>query len=93
MAALADDELALRKQTERAAHAEALAKDELLNEAFASLEADLLSLWRGTKAHETAVRENVWTAVTILGKVRRHLETVIADGAVAASLLKSIAGR
>jgi hypothetical protein len=61
-----------------------LLKDELLNEAFAYLEAEYTLRWRSTGVADadTAIRERLWQAINLLGKVRDHLKKVVADGKV-----------
>lgn len=90
MVRLADDELALRKQMERAAQAKALLDDVLLNEAFAELKQAYLDTWMRTEARDTDARERLWVAQTVLTKVKGHLEQMVTNGTVASVQLADI---
>lgn len=81
------DELALRRDMEKAARAKQLLEDETLSSAFAALEADYIAAWKATSARDQDGRERAWTAITVLSGVRRHLENLIGNGAVAAAEL------
>ena len=67
----------------RAARAQALLENELLQEAFKALEDDYVAAWKTWAAADTAGRERLWQAVNVLGKVRDHLARVVADGRLA----------
>ena len=67
----------------RRARAEELLGNELLQEAFAALEARYLEEWRVTQFRDTDARERLWQAVNVLGKVKEHLGRVAADGKLA----------
>ena len=73
----------LQRDIVRGARAKALMDDELLQEAFAKLEADYIAAWRSTPARDNDARERLWTAVNMLGKVKDHLGRVAADGKLA----------
>lgn len=73
----------LRKDTARATRAKQLLEDELINEAFAQLEADYLKKWRETTAPDAALREKYWLAVRVVGVVRDHLHNTVANGKLA----------
>lgn len=60
-----------------------LLRDELLTEAFDTLRAEYLAGWEASPARDTDGRERLWLAVQVLGKVRGHLEQVVADGRLA----------
>src|SRR5262245_65548366 len=68
---------------ERGARARALVENELLQEAFKTLEEDYTAAWKTWPAADTAGRERLWQAVNVLGKVRDHLARVVADGRLA----------
>lgn len=78
---MTEDKLALA--VARAAKAEALRKDEILNEAFAEYERELIAKWKSWPAGDTDGRERIWQAVNIIGKVKDHLLKVVNDGKVA----------
>ena len=67
----------------RGARAERLLADELLQEAFAALEADYLKAWKVTAARDTDARERLWQATQVLGKVRDHLVAIANNGKLA----------
>ena len=87
------DELALNRAAERAARADALLRDELLQEAFATLERDYVKAWRETAARDTDARERLWQAVQLVAKVRDHLGSVVAGGNLARRELADLAQR
>jgi len=83
-----DDKIALA--IHRAGKAEALRNDDMLNEAFASLEATYINAWRSTPARDADARERLWQAVNILGKVKEHLLTVVGGGKMAKAELEAL---
>lgn len=64
----------------RGARAEALLKNELLQEALVTLERDYIEAWKTSSARDTDGRERLWQAVNIVGKVRDHIVKVVNDG-------------
>ncbi len=87
------DESKLNKAKERGAQAEALLRNELLTEAFKTLEGEYIAAWGSTHPHEAETRENLWRATQILGDVRRHLIKVANDGKLAQRELADLAAR
>ncbi len=87
------DEIALNRAAERAARADALLRDELLQEAFATLDHDYVKAWRETAARDTDARERLWQAVQIVAKVRDHLANVVNNGKLAQRELAELAER
>lgn len=87
------DEVALSKAAERGARAARLLEDELLQEAFATLDRDYTRAWRETAARDTDARERLWHAVQVVAKVRDHLATVVNGGKLAQREMNEIAGR
>ena len=75
------DKLELAKS--RAARAQALANDDLLKEAFTTLEAEYTEFWKATPVRDQDARERVWQAIQVIGKVKGHLQTIIDDGKIA----------
>ena len=84
------DEFTLRREADRAAKANALLSDELLAEAFTTLRAEYIRAWEATAARDQDARERLWTATTVLTKVRGHLETMISDGKIASAQLADL---
>ena len=64
----------------RAAHARTLLSDELMAEAFGTLEREYIEAWRNSPARDAQAREALWQAVQIVGKVRAHLQSVADTG-------------
>jgi hypothetical protein len=85
------DESTLERAAARAARAEALLDDELLNEAFGTLEKSYITAWRATTVDDAAGREKLFLAINIVGKVRDHLAGVVANGKLARAELKELA--
>lgn len=86
------DELALRKDMDRAARAASLLENDMLKEAFAKLESDYMDYWRNQVAlNDVAGRERLWQAVHTLGKVRAHLQSIVNDGKVAKAQIDALA--
>ncbi len=84
------DETKLALDQSRGMRAERLLKDELLVEAFSTLEADYTAAWKKTGVRDTDGRERLWQAIQIVGKVRDHLTAVVSNGKLAATELKQI---
>ena len=87
------DELKLRRQVERSAHAERLMKDDLLNEAFSEIENEYMEFWRETPVRDQDARERIFHAVNVIGKVKQHLIAVLNDGKVAKKELDDFLSR
>jgi hypothetical protein len=83
----------LQAAVNRAARAKVLMEDELLAEAFVRLEGDYIAAWKGWPAADAAGRERLWLAVNVIGKVRDHLNIVIADGKLAQRQIEELIGR
>lgn len=85
------DETGLNEATAKAVRAQELLESELLSEAFAALEQSYTSAWRATTIQDVAARENLFLAINIVGKVRDHLASVVANGRLAQAELKELA--
>jgi hypothetical protein len=81
----------LRKDTARATRAKQLLEDELINEAFAGLEAAYINAWRTSIITDINAREKLFLAINVVGKVREHLQTVVANGSLATKELEDLA--
>jgi hypothetical protein len=75
----------------RASRAQNLLNDDMLTEAFKTLEEAYTQAWRSTLVEDVGAREKLFLAVNIVGKVRDHLEKVLMNGKLAAAELKQIA--
>jgi hypothetical protein len=77
----------------RGARAEALLNDELLKEAFDTLDAAYVKAWRDTGAKDDDARQRLWQAVQIVSKVKDHLQSVASGGKLAQRELNDLAGK
>jgi hypothetical protein len=80
----------LIRDSGRALRAQQLLDDELLVEAFKTLEDAYTTGWRNTNVSEAPAREKLFLAVNIVGKVRDHLTAVVNNGKLAAAELREI---
>jgi hypothetical protein len=76
-------EAKLRTQQERAAHAERLLKDPLLQEAFTKLNDEFMRVWRQTEVGDTEARERIYNLCTALDTLKEQIASVIVDGKIA----------
>lgn len=76
-------------EVQRADRARQLLEDELLVEAFQTIEQELTNAWQSSPARDIEGRESLWLQLKLLRLVRSKLETVVETGKVAqASLLQ-----
>jgi hypothetical protein len=80
----------LREDAAKASRAKMLMDDPLIVEAFSELEASYIRLWRESAARDAIGREKLFIAVNVVGKVREHLQLVIANGSVADEELRRL---
>jgi hypothetical protein len=73
----------LRNATIRASRAKALLDDDMLQEAFDSLDAAYVKAWRDSDPRDDDGRQRLWQAIQVLGKVRGHLVSVVNNGKLA----------
>ena len=85
------DEIALTKQVDQGAKAKEAFDNEQISNAFDILEEAYFQAWKASQPKETESRERLFTAVTIIGKVRSQLKQTIDDGKVAQAHLDEIA--
>ena len=85
------DESHLAVASERALRAQDLLDNELLTEAFRTLEDNYASAWRSTAIDDVQGREKLFLAINIVGKVRDHLNTTVANGKLAQAELADLA--
>ena len=85
------DEIRLNADVTRAAQAEALLRNELLQEAFTGLEKQFMDAWRLTQVRDTDARERLWQAVNVVGKVQDALMGHVNNGKLAQRQLDAIA--
>ena len=75
----------------KASRAQELLDNDLLGEAFATLEANYTAAWRATVVDDVAAREKLFLAINIVGKVRDHLNATVANGRLAQAELTELA--
>ncbi len=85
------DELALHRDIQRAAQAEALQRNEMLQESFDGLIAAYTKKWR--TSNDVDVRDSCWHRVQALDEVRLRLTHVISGGKMAQAELDAIAAQ
>lgn len=85
------DEGKAREAAEKGARARVLLENPLLKEAFEALESAYTAGWRASQPRDVEGREKLFLAINIVGKVKDHLLTVMADGELAASDLRRLA--
>ena len=85
------DESGLDEAVTKAARAQELLDNELLTESLRTLEENYASAWRETSIDDVAGREKLFLAINIVGKVRDHLNVVVANGKLARAELKELA--
>jgi len=85
------DEIKLNQDIARAAQAEALLRNGLLQDAFTGLEMQFMDAWRLTQVRDTDARERLWQAVNVVGKVQDALRVHVNNGKLAQRQLEAIA--
>ena len=86
-----EDEAKLHSAKERGMRAAQLLNDELMQEAFKTLEATYTRAWAATEPHDTEGRENYWKALQILSDVHRHLKKTAENGRLVQRELDNLA--
>lgn len=87
------DEGKLREQQARGDRAKALLSNELLQEAFDAIDETLQKEWRGSRAGEQQLREDVWRSQKLLENIRKHIEKHVYTGEAAGKELTRIKGK
>lgn len=85
------DESQLAEAGARALRAQELLDNDLLNEAFRTLEDSYASAWRTSGIDDAQGREKLFLAINIVGKVRHHLNAAVANGRLAQAELAELA--
>ena len=60
--------------------AKRLLENDLFQEAFETLRAELMTRWENSSSNETEAREQIWLGLQLLQRVRRHLESILETG-------------
>lgn len=84
------DEIALQRAVNRAQQARDLLENELIKDAFKSLEDSYTAAWRGTTIDDVNGREKLFLAINVVGKVRDHLTKTVSNGSVAEAEIKDL---
>jgi hypothetical protein len=84
------DEASLDEAVTRGLRTQELLDNELLAEAFTALEASYISAWRATGIDDSSGREKLFLAINIVGKVRDHLASFVANGKMAEAELQEL---
>lgn len=84
------DESRLDQAVVKGLRAQELLDNELLIESFKTLDENYTSAWRATVIDDVAGREKLFLAINIVGKVRDHLNAVVANGKLAQAELKEL---
>lgn len=79
----------LAVEMDAAEAARRLLEDKTLLAAFARLEASYTSAWRDTAPAQTAEREDAYTMLRALERLRRDLETVVQNGNLAEHTMRA----
>ena len=67
----------LETQASAGRQAKSLMEQEPIRKAFTDLEAEYIQAWSGTSLNDMNARERLWSAVQILGDVKRHLSQML----------------
>ncbi|HSY85826.1 MAG TPA: hypothetical protein VLA85_04595 [Verrucomicrobiae bacterium] len=73
----------LRREANRGQRARAILEDEIISEALDAIEAELRAGWEGSRAEDTAGREDAYRMLRAAKAFRERLRKVIDDGSVA----------
>ena len=73
----------LREETDRGAKSAALLRNELLVEAFETLETEYTDAWKSSAPQSADVRERIYMLTTALQALRQHLISVVETGRLA----------
>lgn len=84
------DESTLKMEAANADRAKALLADPILKAAFDALEAGYSTAWMATGINDSQTREKLFLAMKILPAVRRNIETMVMNGAIARKQLANI---
>lgn len=82
------DEVAIARAIERAARAEALAKDDAFTDALQKVEGFYTEAWRKSDALDIEARERAWVAIKLLEDIRASIIATVREGVVAQKQLE-----
>ncbi len=78
-----DDELARRRERERASKARQIIDNPLWDEAWSTLETKLTEAWKSSQTGMAERRELIYMQLRAAAEVRGHIETVLETGLLA----------
>jgi len=87
------DEIKLSVEAARGTQADSILRNELIQEAYKSLEDELVRTWIDSPARDTEGRERLWAAVQANRKHQNYLRSIIDNGKLAEAELASLAKR
>jgi hypothetical protein len=73
----------------RAAQARRLLDDPLLIEALANIRDGAIKAWESTSIDQTNARDMAWLTVKVVGRIEGELQSIIDNGAIAASRVQA----
>ena len=73
----------LQKRVYDGNRAREVLENEAFEGAFVAIEQELTEAWKKSPARDEAGRQKIWEYLTLLKKVRTHLEATLQDGKVA----------
>lgn len=68
----------------KANHAKRLLEDEVLTEAFASVEKDIFDEWRSSDVNDYELRGDLFLTLKSLERLKARLRAILDDGTIAA---------
>jgi hypothetical protein len=83
----------LETEIRRGEHAASLLNDELLTEAFATIEKEYTEQWLNSPARDSEAREKLWLSLKLLQMVRGHLQSTLETGQIARATLAERVGQ
>ena len=70
----------------REAKAKRLLEDDLLKEAFDTLEKDIMDTWVASGVDAGRARETCWLSIRLLSRIKVHLTSIVETGEMAKKL-------
>jgi len=79
-----------REKVERSAKAQALLRNEILQDGFDYLETQFITAWRGSAVADTESRERLYQLLQNLDALKGYFQSVIEDGKLAQMQLDEV---
>ena len=70
----------------REAKAKRLLEDDLLKDAFDTLEKDIMDTWVASGVDDGRARETCWLSIRLLSRIKVHLTSIVETGEMAKKL-------